>query len=69
MQYFFRYRNFRTFTSTRPVQFSCLDIDSGSEFVAAGCQDMFEIYLWSMKIGKLLTVRFDTNFIINHNLD
>ncbi|XP_049791974.1 periodic tryptophan protein 2 homolog isoform X1 [Schistocerca nitens] len=51
-----RYRNFRTFTSPRPVQFSCLAIDSSAEFVAAGGQDVFEIFLWSLKIGRLVEV-------------
>ncbi|XP_073988870.1 periodic tryptophan protein 2 homolog [Rhodnius prolixus] len=51
-----RYRNFRTLTATRPVQFSSLAIDSSSEFVAAGGQDVFEIYLWSMKVGRLLEI-------------
>lgn len=51
-----RYRNFRTFTSPRPVQFGSLAIDSAGEFVAAGGQDIFEIYLWSMKIGRLVEV-------------
>ncbi|CAG9825111.1 unnamed protein product [Phaedon cochleariae] len=51
-----KYRNFRTFTSTRPVQFSCVAVDSSGEFVAAGGQDIFEIYLWSMKTGRLLEI-------------
>ncbi|KAK2581778.1 hypothetical protein KPH14_002256 [Odynerus spinipes] len=51
-----RYRNFRTFTSPRPVQFSCVAIDSSDEFVAAGGQDFFDIYLWSMKLGTLLEI-------------
>ncbi|KAJ9599045.1 hypothetical protein L9F63_010502, partial [Diploptera punctata] len=51
-----RYRNFRTFTSPRPVQFGCVALDSTAEFVAAGGQDVFEIYLWSMKIGRLLEI-------------
>ncbi|KAL1110403.1 hypothetical protein AAG570_007934 [Ranatra chinensis] len=51
-----RYRNFRTLTSTRPVQFISLAIDASSEFIAAGGQDVFEIYLWSVKIGKLLEI-------------
>lgn len=42
--------------SPRPVQFSCVSIDSTGEFIAAGGQDVFEAYLWSMKIGKLLEV-------------
>ncbi|CAG9859982.1 unnamed protein product [Phyllotreta striolata] len=51
-----RYRNFRTFTSTRPVQFSCVAVDSSGEFIAAGGQDIFEIYLWSVKTGRLLEI-------------
>uniref|UniRef100_A0A8D8SE18 Periodic tryptophan protein 2 homolog n=1 Tax=Cacopsylla melanoneura TaxID=428564 RepID=A0A8D8SE18_9HEMI len=51
-----RYRNFRTFTTPRPVQLNCLSLDSTSEFVAAGGQDVFEIYIWSMKLGRLLEV-------------
>lgn len=31
-------------------------IDHSSEFVVAGCQDVFEMYLWSVKLGKLLEV-------------
>lgn len=51
-----RYRNFRTFTSPRPVQFRSLAIDHSGELVAAGGQDVFEVYLWSMKLGRLLEV-------------
>ncbi|XP_014295048.1 periodic tryptophan protein 2 homolog [Microplitis demolitor] len=51
-----RYRNFKTFTSPRPVQFSCVALDSSDEFVAAGGQDYFDIYLWSIKLGSLLEV-------------
>ncbi|XP_053995438.1 periodic tryptophan protein 2 homolog [Hylaeus anthracinus] len=51
-----RYRNFRTLTSPRPVQFSCVALDSSDEFLAAGGQDFFEIYLWSVKLGKLLEI-------------
>ncbi|CAG2060244.1 unnamed protein product, partial [Timema podura] len=46
----------RTFTSLRPVQFACLALDTSGEFVAAGGQDVFEIYLWSIKIGRLVEV-------------
>jgi len=52
----FRYRNFRTFTSPRPVQFACVALDSSGEFIAAGGHDVFEIYLWSVKMGRLLEV-------------
>ncbi|XP_053680836.1 periodic tryptophan protein 2 homolog [Anopheles nili] len=51
-----RYRNFRTFTSPEPVQFASVAIDFSGELVAAGGQDEFEIYLWSMKLGRLLEV-------------
>ncbi|KAL1491824.1 hypothetical protein ABEB36_012361 [Hypothenemus hampei] len=51
-----RYRNFKTFTSPRPVQFACVSIDSSAEFVASGAQDVFEIFLWSVKTGKLLEI-------------
>lgn len=51
-----RYRNFRTFTSPQPAQFSCLTIDSSGEIVCAGSRDSFEIFVWSMKSGRLLDV-------------
>lgn len=51
-----RYRNFRTFTSPRPVQFSSLALDASGELIVAGGRDIFEIYLWSMKLGRLLEV-------------
>jgi periodic tryptophan protein 2 len=51
-----RYRNFRTFTSPRPVQFSCLAVDPSGEVVAAGSTDSFEVFLWSVQTGKLLDV-------------
>lgn len=51
-----RYRNFKTFTTPRPVQFSCIALDSSDEFLAAGGQDVFEIYLWSIKLGSLLEI-------------
>lgn len=52
----FSYRNFRTFASPRPVQFSSVSVDSSGEFVAAGGQDVFEIFLWSVKTGRLLEI-------------
>ncbi|KAB0802818.1 hypothetical protein PPYR_05004 [Photinus pyralis] len=51
-----RYRNFRTFTTPRPVQLACVAVDSSGEFVAAGGQDVFEIFLWSVKMGRLLEI-------------
>lgn len=51
-----RYRNFRTFTSPRPAQFSCLTVDHSGDIVCAGAQDTFEIFVWSMQTGRLLEV-------------
>lgn len=51
-----RYRNFRTLTAPRLVQFSSVAIDYSGEFVAAGAQDVFDIHLWSMRHGKLVEV-------------
>ncbi|GJJ14935.1 hypothetical protein Clacol_009205 [Clathrus columnatus] len=51
-----RYRNFRTFTSPTPVQFSSLAVDPSAEVVAAGSADSFEIFMWSVQTGKLLDV-------------
>ncbi|TFK70173.1 WD40 repeat-like protein [Pluteus cervinus] len=51
-----RYRNFRTFTSPSPVQFSSLAVDPSGEVVAAGSTDSFEIFLWSVQTGKLLDI-------------
>ncbi|EJD39599.1 putative WD repeat protein [Auricularia subglabra TFB-10046 SS5] len=51
-----RYRNFRTFTSPSPVQFTALAVDPSGEVVAAGSTDSFEIFLWSVQTGKLLDV-------------
>ncbi|KAG9220133.1 hypothetical protein CCMSSC00406_0007172 [Pleurotus cornucopiae] len=51
-----RYRNFRTFTSPAPVQFSSLAVDPSGEVVAAGSTDSFEVYMWSVQTGKLLDI-------------
>ncbi|KAL4230154.1 U3 snoRNP protein [Mactra antiquata] len=51
-----RYRNFRTFASPRPAQFSCLAIDHSGDVVCAGAQDTFEIFVWSMQTGRLLEI-------------
>ncbi|KAL5499177.1 PWP2 [Sanghuangporus vaninii] len=51
-----RYRNFRTFTSPSPVQFSCLAVDPSGEVIAAGSTDSFQIFLWSVQTGKLLDI-------------
>lgn len=51
-----RYRNFRTFTSPRPTQFSSLAVDASGELVSAGALDSFEVFIWSMQTGRLLEV-------------
>lgn len=51
-----RYRNFKTLTSPRPTQFSCVSVDSSGELVTAGGQDSHDIYLWSLQSGRLLEV-------------
>ena len=51
-----RYRNFRTFTSPRPAQFSSLAIDTSGDLVASGAADIYEVFLWSVQTGHLLEV-------------
>ena len=51
-----RYRNFRTFTSPSPVQFSSFAVDPSGEVVVAGSTDSFEIFMWSVQTGKLLDI-------------
>ena len=51
-----RYRNFKTFTTPRPVQLSCVSVDSSGDLIVAGGQDVFEIYLWSLTTGRLVDV-------------
>ena len=50
-----RYRNFRTFTTPKPVQFTSLACD-GSDIVCAGSFDPYDIYMWSIRTGDLLDV-------------
>ncbi|KAL7275789.1 U3 snoRNP protein [Rhizina undulata] len=49
-----RYRNFRTFTAPRRLQFSSLAVDPSGEIVGAGSLDSFDIHLWSVQTGQLL---------------
>ena len=51
-----RYRNFRTFTTPFPVQFSCLSVDASGDLIVAGCSDSFELFVWSMATGSLVEV-------------
>lgn len=52
----FRYRNFRTFTTPSSRQFLSLTADQSGEVICAGTDDTFEIFVWSMKTGRLLDV-------------
>ncbi|XP_058074231.1 periodic tryptophan protein 2 [Magnolia sinica] len=52
----FRYRNFRTFTTPTSRQFVSLASDQSGEVICAGTLDSFEIFVWSMKTGRLLDV-------------
>ncbi|KAJ8643228.1 hypothetical protein MRB53_004976 [Persea americana] len=52
----FRYRNFRTFTTPTSRQFVSLASDQSGEVICAGTLDSFEIFVWSMKNGRLLDV-------------
>jgi len=54
-----RYRNFKTFSGVdeRSPQFICLAVDSLSgDFIAAGAQNTYEIYMWSQQTGRLVEV-------------
>lgn len=51
-----RYRNFRTLTSPTPVQFSSLAVDASGDIVVAGSKDTFEVFVWSLKTGRLLDI-------------
>ena len=51
-----RYRCFRTLTAPEPAQFISLAVDPAGEIVCAGAQDGFQIYVWSLKTGRLLDV-------------
>ncbi|GAB2228167.1 hypothetical protein Droror1_Dr00009997 [Drosera rotundifolia] len=53
---FFRYRNFRIFTSPSSRQFVSLTADPSGEVICAGTLDSFEIFVWSMKTGRLLDI-------------
>ncbi|KAI4379281.1 hypothetical protein MLD38_005599 [Melastoma candidum] len=51
-----RYRNFRTFTTPSSRQFVSLTADQSGEIICAGTLDSFEIFVWSMKTGRLLDI-------------
>lgn len=49
-----RYRNFRVFTATERVQFTCLAVEPSGEVVSAGSTDSFDVFVWSVQTGQLL---------------
>lgn len=51
-----RYRNFKTLTAPRAVQFASLAVDTSGEVVCAGSQDTFEVFVWALQTGRLLDV-------------
>ena len=51
-----RYRNFRTFTAAERIQFNCLAVDPSGEVVCAGSLDNFDIHVWSVQTGQLLSL-------------
>ena len=50
-----RYRNFRTFTAPTPAQFTSLAVDNSGEVVCAGSSDTLQVYIWSLRTGRLLS--------------
>ena len=51
-----RYRQFRIFTTPTPAQLVSLALDPSAELVVSGSGDSFEVFVWSMRTGKLLDV-------------
>ncbi len=51
-----RYRNFKTYTTPSPCQFSTLAVDPAGEVLVAGTMDPFHIYTWSVQTGKILDI-------------
>lgn len=49
-----RYRNFRTFTSAKRIQFTSLAVDPSGEIVCAGSLDDPDVHLWSVQSAQLL---------------
>ncbi|KAK1579033.1 hypothetical protein Q3G72_035076 [Acer saccharum] len=48
--------HFRTFTTPSSRQFVSLAADQSGEVICAGTLDSFEIFVWSMKTGRLLDI-------------
>ena len=51
-----RFKLFRTFSTIKPVHFSCMSVDSSGEVVFAGTSDTWEIYMWSFQTGQIMEI-------------
>jgi periodic tryptophan protein 2 len=51
-----RYRNFKTYTSPTPTQFTSLAVDPAGEIITAGSMEPFHVYVWNLQTGKLLDI-------------
>ncbi|GFT41304.1 periodic tryptophan protein 2 homolog [Nephila pilipes] len=61
-----RYRNFKTYTTPEPTQFSCVVVDRSSEIICAGSQESFEIYVWYLRTAHLLSILAGHEAPISH---
>jgi len=51
------YRCFRVLTAgSDRRQFSCVSVDAWGDLIAAGAQDEFEVYIWSLRTGQVLEI-------------
>jgi len=51
-----RYRNFKTYTTSKPCQFTSIAVDPAGEVLVAGSTDPFHLYAWSVQTGRILDV-------------
>ena len=51
-----RYRNFRTMTTPEGSQLTSLAVDGGGEVICAGAFEPFNIFVWSLRTGRLLDI-------------
>ena len=52
-----RYKNFRIMVGPPPRrQFGCVAVDQAGDLIAAGCVDTFEVFVWSLRTGKILEI-------------
>eukprot|EP00180_Rhodochaete_pulchella_P004558 Plantae.Rhodophyta-Rhodochaete_pulchella.ctg8774.p1 GENE.Plantae.Rhodophyta-Rhodochaete_pulchella.ctg8774~~Plantae.Rhodophyta-Rhodochaete_pulchella.ctg8774.p1 ORF type:complete len:750 (-),score=102.90 Plantae.Rhodophyta-Rhodochaete_pulchella.ctg8774:945-3065(-) len=52
-----RYRCFRVLVAPPPArQYASVAVDNSGDLIAAGCQDTFEVLLWSLRTGKIMEI-------------